>query len=615
MEIGVSGKTIGGIDGFSNGAIPQEKMQRLLKGTKELTALYNLGLTAGADLNLQEVLQTFSKLSGQLIDTTNFSISIYNSQTDSLDFLLIFNQALQVDPFSVKMSKRNGLTGRVFTSQTPILIRDISETNHTVETDLISPEDPIRSWLGVPIRNPLANTVYGVISVWHYEPNAFDTRYLKLLSAVAAQASVAIRNAHLFEITQRQATEATLIDEIAQTLTSTLNLDKVLIRMMAQIEALLNIEAGVLFLADPATGDLVYQTALGSNLPDISPFKLPRWQGLAGKVTLTGKPVLVAEADSTHLDTVAQKLHVVPRTILGVPLVLHNQAIGVLQVFNKKNGCFTDRDQRLLSMVASYAAIAIQNARLHENVLAERDRVIEVEEGIRRELAGELHDGPIQLISATMMRIDFCKMCLKDNPAMLPKELDSVQELAGKAIHQMRTMLFELRPLILEAQGLAEALVVFIERRQKETIQAALTLNINTHRLDKQLSRLDSQVEAAIFVIVQEAVANALKHAYASQVSVQVEETPNAIYTLVADNGKGFEVEEVMQDYAKRGSLGMLNLYERAELIGAELTVDSALGKGTRITLKVPKAKEERKNKRSATGQLRLPASSPKTNP
>ena len=172
----------------------------------------------------------------------------------------------------------------------------------------------------------------------------------------------------------------------------------------------------------------------------------------------------------------------------------------------------------------------------------------------------------------------------------------------------MRTLLFELRPLVLETQGLGAALRVFLERRQKDISSTPLLrLKVKTDHPGDDISRQDGKVEAAIFAIVQETVNNAIKHAQAQNIVVELHETPQAIHTIIADDGRGFEVDKVLANYEHRGSLGMINIRERTELIGGELDIKSAPGKGTRITIYVPKEEELRLKKRSPTGPLVVP--------
>lgn len=599
----------------------QGKVERLTREIKEVSTLYNIGVAVGSSLNLKEVLTTLYKESSRLIDTSNFAVVLYEQSTETLNFVMVFDRGRPTRPMSMKLSEDRGLTGRVLTTQAPVLISDLLKGVNPTQLERIPPDKRIRSWLGVPILNPTRTrqSPQGVIAVWSYNANAFSEHDLWLLSAIGTQAAIAIRNAQLFESSQRRAAETALLNDVARTLSSTLDLEEVLTRIMEQVEAVLNVEAGSLLLTDPATGELVFQIALGAKASAVKPFRIPKGQGIAGEVALTGKPLMVdnAHLDKRHFKKLDQTTNFLTRNILCVPLVLYDQIIGVLEVINKRDGNFTQTDLELFSAIASYAAIAIQNARLHENVLAERDKVIEAEEEARKKLARDLHDGPTQLVAGIMMSLDFSKKALQKDPSLLPKEFEHMTSLADRATHQMRTMLFELRPLVLETQGLGAALEVFLERRQKDMDERStkLSLKINTNNPGGDISRQDGKVEATIFALVQETVNNAIKHAQAKNIVVELRENNQAIYTTIWDDGKGFDVDAVMSNYEQRGSLGMINLRERTELIGAELTIDSAPGKGTRIIIHVPKDREERLKKRSVTGTLILPTNilSPQT--
>jgi signal transduction histidine kinase len=596
-----------------NLGLTPDRLERLAAENKEVTTLYNIGIAVGSTLNLKEVIWALYKEIGRLIDTANFALVIYNEQSDVLSFSLVFDQGQRIKPFAVKRSDQQGLTSRVLATQAAVLVSDLLKSGDITEIDRIHPNNRVRSWLGVPILNPhlTRESAQGAIVTWSYKPNAFNDHDLWLLSAIGTQAAIAIRNARLFEASQRRAKEMVVLNDVVRTLSSTLYLDEVLTRIMEQVDGLLNVEAGSLLLTDNETGNLVFQIALGDKADQVKPFQVPKGQGIAGEVALTGKPLIVADTkrDTRHFKELDQEIDFYTRNILCVPLILHHEVIGVLEVMNKREGDFTQQDLELLNAVASYAAIAIDNARLHENVLAERDRVIEVEEEARKDLARDLHDGPTQLVASMMMSLDFCKKALERDPSLLPKEFDRMHQLAERASHQLRTALFELRPLVLETKGLSAALQTFLERRQKDIGETPiLSFKLETDNPDREVSRQDGKVEATIFAIVQETVNNAIKHAQAREVVVEVKETPTALYTLIKDNGKGFDVDKVMSNYEQRGSLGMINLRERAELIGGELTMKSVPGHGTRITIYVPKEQAERMKRRGTTGELTLPA-------
>ena len=264
--------------------------------------------------------------------------------------------------------------------------------------------------MGVPLRNATLKNAqtYGLLLRWHNEPNYFNKRDLWLLSAVSAQTALAIRNARLYQASQRRALEMDVINDVAHAMASTLNLDDVLTQIMDTVEAMLKVTGGYLLLIESATGDLVFQIALGDRTGKTDPFRIPKGHGTAGQVAQTGQAVRIASRKQP-LDFQAQNL-------LCVPLIVHEKIIGVLEVLNKTTGSFTQDDEELLKSVAAFVAVAIENARLYDNLLKERDRVLDVEELARKDLARDLHDGPTQDVASIAMRLSFCLTLLEKKP-------------------------------------------------------------------------------------------------------------------------------------------------------------------------------------------------------
>ena len=388
---------------------------------------------------------------------------------------------------------------------------------------------------------------------------------------------------------ERRVEELAVLNEMSTTLSSTLDLDEVLTLIMERINAALKVEAGSLLLIDE-TGELVFQIALGKKAEGVKPFRLPMGQGIVGHVAQSGEPLMISDAqkDPRHYKEVDITTDFLTRSILCVPMVVKGKVIGVIEIMNKLEGDFTESDLTLLNSIATYAAIAIENARLHQSVLAERDRVVVAQEEVQKELARDLHDGPTQLVAGMLMRLDFVKKALTRDPSLVEEEMAKLIELGQRASHQMRTLLFRLRPLVLETQGLVPALETFLTRLRKEEAGITFHLEVRTERGDDQLTRRDPKDEAAIFAIVQEAVKNALKHAQADNIWVRLAEQAGELMVMVQDDGAGFDTAAVESGYEQRGSLGMVNIRERAELVGGRLTLKSAPGQGTEVMIRVP---------------------------
>ncbi len=572
---------------------------------RELHALYNLSLTLGSTDNVDNMMQTIYQTSHDLLEASNWAVALYDRTARTLDFRWVIVDRQPVASFQVNPTAEEGLAYHVLSTQAPLLLTDTEDVGVSIETGHLRPEQPIRAWLGVPISHPARPEAepLGVITVWRYDAQALTDHDLWLLSALANQVAVALRQQTGLPPAEQRPTVPSqpalleVVTELARLLISPVPSDAVLNRMMVEIERLLDIERGWLLLTDAATGDLTLRCDLktAKHGGTHEALRIPRGQGVAGRVAHSGRPVMLTEVDA-HT-----------RNVLGVPVTLHDQTVGVLVVMNKRQGHFVQEDVQTLKRLATYAAIALENDQLQNNVFAEQDRLMDLEEQVRQEVARDLHDGPVQKVSAMVMRTDFCQKALSRDPALLEAEIATLKELGQAAIHEMRTLLVELRPLELEqhGQGLIAALRVFLERRQREVRGTRLSLTCSPN---KHLSRQDPQVEKTIFTIVQETVNNALKHAQAREIRVEITENPDTIGAVISDDGRGFDVEQVMTTYSHRASLGMLNIRERAEAAGGTIDIQSKPGQGTHITLAIPKTRADRLRKRSTTGRLRLPS-------
>ena len=270
-------------------------------------------------------------------------------------------------------------------------------------------------------------------------------------------------------------------------------------------------------------------------------------------------------------------------SLLCVPLMSKGEVIGVLQLLNKRSGeCFDEDDVNILNIFAAQSAAAIESARLYEAVREERDRVIAVEEDVRRRLARDLHDSLAQLLAAALMNVRFMNEEVAKNNAISTADLAALESTISKALYQVRTMLFDLRPVILETQGLVAALEAYTKRlRQEGTGRLRLVVN-------KELGRLPPKIETAVFSIVREALNNVRRHARAKNVRVSLDRDEERLTVMVDDDGQGFDVALVEKMYGERGSIGLLNMREWAESAGGTLSIQSVIGQGTRVTLVAP---------------------------
>ncbi len=383
---------------------------------------------------------------------------------------------------------------------------------------------------------------------------------------------------------ERQVAAFRALQEVARSLISELNLDQLLSRILQTAVAVMQGSAGSLMLLDPATNELVFRVVQGGSGDALLQERFPSDQGIAGAVFTSGQPSIVHDVtlDSRFL-RLGDGTGFSATSLIAVPLVHKGTPIGVLEVLNKKSGeRFNADDEELLLAFAAQSAVAIENARLFQQVVAERDRILAVEDQVRRELARDLHDGPSQLLAAIIMNLRFLRLAFTRKPDNVRDEITSLEQLSLQALQQVRNLLFDLRPVVLETQGLRAALGVYVDR-QRETQDLEIHLDV-----DPLTMRFGPRAEAAIFSIVQEAVGNVRKHAAAQNVWIKARQRDANLEITIQDDGRGFDVSNVEEAVPQRGNMGLLNMRERAEIAHGRLTVDSEPGKGTLVTVQVP---------------------------
>jgi signal transduction histidine kinase len=312
----------------------------------------------------------------------------------------------------------------------------------------------------------------------------------------------------------------------------------------------------------------------------------PAKKGLLAKAINSGDPCL---ADNPKIDPELQRLVALHtcHQALAVPLAIGMETYGVLLTAHPFSGYFTPERIDLMEAVGQQVIVALQNARLYHTLEQEKDRIIRIEEEARNKLARDLHDGPTQSIAAIAMRVNFARRLLDRDHEKAVSELEKVEDLARKTTREIRNMLFTLRPLILESQGLVAALFQLAEKLGAS----------NQQRIDIDVpgditEQLDLQKQGVLFYIAEEAVHNALKHADAEHILVRIRVSNSYVILQVEDDGVGFNTEAVDRDYHQRESLGLVNMRERTELLNGLLAIESREGHGTLITATIPITEE-----------------------
>jgi len=232
-----------------------------------------------------------------------------------------------------------------------------------------------RAELAVPLK--VGGAVIGVLDIHSDQANAFDEDDETIFQMLGDQIAVAIQNASSYERVKRRAEELSTLNQIATAITSALDVDEILRRVMIGVNEILHVEAGSLLLLDEVAKELEFKITLRGRTEKLTPFRLRLGQGIAGWVAERGEPLLVDDVrqDSRHYSKIGETIGFEARSILCVPLRLKDRIIGVIEVINKlgKGGDtrFSQDDLEMLTALAGSVTVALENATLYETTKRE----------------------------------------------------------------------------------------------------------------------------------------------------------------------------------------------------------------------------------------------------
>jgi signal transduction histidine kinase len=351
-----------------------------------------------------------------------------------------------------------------------------------------------------------------------------------------------------------------------------LSVDEVLQRLVDSARELAHARYAALGLPD---GDGGFRRFLTSGMSDAliaSLGPLPRQHGVLGAMLETPSPYRTADIhDHPRFRGWWPDRHPDMRSFLGVPIVAPAGVIGAFYLTEKLDAPdFSDEDEELIGLLAAHAAIAIANARLHEQA---RELSIAAE---RNRLALDLHDAVSQKLFALVLSAEAARTLLERDPAAASDQVEKLQGQAQEALEELRSLVFELRPPDLEKDGLAGALRKHVEllgRLGEQELELVVDDGIPA----------DPHRDGEVLRIAQEALHNARKHAQANHLAVRLRIDEDGLLLEVEDDGVGFDPDAPA---IRSRRLGLTSMEERAQRVGGTLEIRSAPGAGTTIRLR-----------------------------
>jgi signal transduction histidine kinase len=274
-----------------------------------------------------------------------------------------------------------------------------------------------------------------------------------------------------------------------------------------------------------------------------------------------------------------------------VPLKSKDHILGIMTLVSHVSDNVQEVAEDTLEMLTAIGrqiGIAVENASLYEELRQKEvlrrqllERLITVQEEERKRVARELHDQTGQLLSSLIMTLEVFED--SSSPTEVSAHIEDLRNMAIQILEQVHDLALELRPSVLDDLGLLAALRHYFRGYQD---RFHLPLEFQMLGLDGQ--RLPPEVETALYRIVQEALINVVRHAQAQSAGVLLENRGASVVLVVEDDGKGFDVTQVMGSRPHERNLGLYGMQERASLLGGTLTIESAPGRGTTIFVEIP---------------------------
>lgn len=360
------------LQAFADQAAIAIKNARLLEDAHqradELSTLLDIGLAVTSGLEMDKVLRALLEKCQRVLPIEAFYIATYDHDTEMIGFPLFYDKGeISVLPPS-EMRQSPGLTGHIIRTKQMLYIPDALTEEATQKYNIIDfGGDPSRSYVGVPLL--VGDRVVGVISMQSSQPNAYHPDQIRLLETIATQAAGAIENARLFEEVRQRAEEMTALFDIGITITSGLDMDQVLKKLLEKCRQVLPVEAFYIGIFDPESGMINHPLAYDrGEYPQIPPRDIRQNPGLSGQVINNRQTQYIPDVSSPDAITTYQVFitsGTPTRAYVGVPMIVGDRIIGVISMQSYRPNAYDPGQIRLLETIATQAAVAIENSRLY----------------------------------------------------------------------------------------------------------------------------------------------------------------------------------------------------------------------------------------------------------
>jgi signal transduction histidine kinase len=546
---------------------------------QRLLRLVEVGRSLVAELDLETVLRNVLEAARELTDARYAALGILDDRRSELERFLTSGIDHETHRRIGALPRGRGVLGELIRHPKPLRLADVGKHPRSFGFPLAHP--PMTTFLGAPIL--IRGVAYGNLYLADREDDTeFSDADEQALVVLADWAAVAIDNARAYRLidSRRDELERALasfeaMTEIASAVAGETDLARVLELVVKRARALTEARAAAVMLLQ---GDEIAVAAVAGELDEaVIGECVPVKGSLAGLALERGTPLRLDDATPQVRPILADRAQAAAGLV--VPLRVRGRSVGVLVVLDRLEGGpqFTSMDENLLNGFALSAAVAVETAR---TIAAETLRLrLRASERERARWARELHDSTLQELAAVKLLLASARGAADD--ASRDEAIAGAAAQVDVAVGELRALVTDLRSPTLDARGVEAALEALAARTGKAAgieVQLAVDLAWESGRNE---SRLAPDLESTVYRVVQEALANVMKHAHASRASVSVTEDAEFVDVSVTDDGIG------IPDSRAEG-FGLKGIEERVELVGGRFDVSSEPSAGTTIRARLP---------------------------
>ncbi|MCW2983264.1 MAG: sensor histidine kinase [Conexibacter sp.] len=546
---------------------------------KTLTRLIDVGRGLLSELDLDALLARMLEVARELTGAQYAAVGIMDERREGLERFLTSGIPAAERAAIGDLPRGHGVLGLLIDDPHPLRLADVGAHPRSYGFPLSHP--PMGNFLGVPIL--VRGEAWGNLYLTGKPDTDFTESDEKAMVVLADWAAIAVANARLYSdvAARRDQLERTVraLDttaEISSAIGGEIELDRILELLAKRGRALVGARTAVIILV--SGGQLEVAAAAGVVPDGLIGRRASTDEWALGGVLRSNRPERLTDLDRRAGRLFAAELSAAAGIL--VPLVHRGRAIGVLAAFDRLEAGpdFSLDDERLLQAFAATAATAVatgQNVAWHS-----MEGSIRASEAERRRWARELHDETLQELGSLRVLLSAARR--SRDPERLDEALGQAIELVTSGIANLRGLIADLRPAALDDIGTGAALSGLVERvRATSGLPIELTVDL-AYEAGRAASRHVPELEETVYRIVQEALTNAIKHADAERVWIEVREAGGEVAVVVGDDGRGFDPE------AAPTGFGLVGMRERATLGQGSLQVRSAPAQGTVLEVRLP---------------------------